>query len=52
MTQTLAFIVTVRLDGQVLRIPTIATSSAEAIMALTEIYGAASMTARPVGVRT
>jgi len=51
MNKVIAFLVTVRLSDSTIRIPSIASSSADAIMNMTDFYGAAVITATPMGVR-
>lgn len=51
MNKVIAFIVTVRTSDTTIRIPAIAESSADAIMNMTDVYGAAMITATPMGGR-
>ncbi|WP_395008567.1 hypothetical protein [Undibacterium sp.] len=51
MKNLIAFIVTVKLSDTTIRMPAIASTSADAIMNMTDIYGAAVITATPMGVR-
>lgn len=46
-----AFTVTVRCNGTCIRYPAIAATSADAIMNATDIFGAAMITATPLGVK-
>lgn len=51
MTKVIAFIVTVRTSDTTIRIPAIAKTSADAIMNMMDVYGAATISATPMGVR-
>jgi hypothetical protein len=51
MKKVIAFIVTVRTSDTTIRIPAIAKTSADAIMNMTDVYGAAAIKAAPMGVR-
>jgi hypothetical protein len=51
MNNLIAFLVTIKTSDTTIRIPAIATSSAQAIMDMTDIYGAAVITATPMGGR-
>ncbi|MFZ6819827.1 hypothetical protein [Undibacterium sp. Ji22W] len=51
MNKLIAFLVTVRTSDTTIRIPSIAKSSADAIMNMTDVFGAAAITATPMGGR-
>lgn len=51
MNKAIAFLVTIRTSDTTIRIPAIASTSADAIMNMTDIYGAAVITATPMGGR-